>query len=985
MPSAPAIVLAFANDSSSDQRYLRNLAKENQAIGKLLAPLAQAGRLTVHAIPNATIDDMIRAFQSGELRDRIRVFHFAGHASSSHLLFESQAGEPASAHAPGLAGFLGKQRDLVLVFLNGCSTGPQVRRLRDAGVKAVLATTSAIRDDVAAEFAAAFYAELAARSLRQAFETAVSLIQMRSGEDRGALLRDVKHGSDVDEPAWRLDCDPAVADWRLGTELVYDVLTAGTAPVPDRAPPSALLVARHTVVPWHDGGRTETLDDLDAWANDPRRNVAVRLLHGPAGAGKTRLAIEWVRRWRARHDVAGFLLPRQGEQWFDRLCRIGAPMLIVIDYAESRTDLVELLDRLSANDVAPVGRPRVRVLFLARSDGDWWGQLQKRSDAIGALLSQSDPIALQALATEAPDREAVFAEAAKVFANHLGKPAVQRPPIALTDEPFERVLYLHMAALAAVEGIAFEAGTLMDTILDHEQRFWRTEAAALHQASVDEALARQLVAAATLRGGIASEEHVQDLCERLARRERSRDDDALIQLLSHVYGCAGEPCYLPGLEPDLIGEAMVVRVAETRKQASRSARDPWISRVFVAGDDEQAVTTAFTVLGRLSRTTASPVRAWIAGLLDSELSVRAVLALRAAKAVGRHTAFSLLGDMLAEALEQHGSVELARALDEEQIPYPTVSLTRLASWRSQVLIHSLAAHTDEDSMARRARLLDQRGLDLAANAQRDAALAATREAVELYHRLAAMNPDTFLPALAMSLSSLAYRLNELSQRDASCAALRESIAVQRQLAARYADALLPVPEGRMHNLGVDLSDLDQRDAQLGATPEAEMLRSRLAATFLDRFAPDLAEAMHHMGNVLSDLDNLDAAVAATSAAIKLYRRLAATRPDAFLPDLAMNLDDLGIQLSSLGQFEAALAATREAVELYRGLTTRNPDAFFDDLARSLDNLSVDLSDLGQLDASLAATQEAAERRRQLAARSSDSDPPDAASSNNDRH
>jgi hypothetical protein len=47
-----------------------------------------------------------------------------------------------------------------------------------------------------------------------------------------------------------------------------------------------------------------------------------------------------------------------------------------------------------------------------------------------------------------------------------------------TTGPSGPPLYLHMAALAAVEGVAFDAGTLIDVILDHEQRFWQTEAAA---------------------------------------------------------------------------------------------------------------------------------------------------------------------------------------------------------------------------------------------------------------------------------------------------------------------------------------------------------------------------------------------------------------------------------------------------------------------------------------------------------------------------
>ena len=45
-----------------------------------------------------------------------------------------------------------------------------------------MATTSAIQDNVAAEFAKAFYAELTARSLRDAFDTAVQTIRVSRGD-----------------------------------------------------------------------------------------------------------------------------------------------------------------------------------------------------------------------------------------------------------------------------------------------------------------------------------------------------------------------------------------------------------------------------------------------------------------------------------------------------------------------------------------------------------------------------------------------------------------------------------------------------------------------------------------------------------------------------------------------------------------------------------------------------------------------------------
>lgn len=162
-----------------------------------------------------------------------------------------------------------------------------------------------------------------------------------------------------------------------------------------------------------------------------------------------------------------------------------------------------------------------------------------------ALLGYAAPTALSPLAASARDRDAVFVEAARVFAVALGKPAVQRPPIALAGPHFERVLYLHMAAVAAVDGVAFDAGTLMDAILDLEQRFWQTEAAALSQAVLDVELAQELVAAAMLRGGLLTEDDARDLCARLTMRPRTDDDNALISLLRHVYRRGGDPRYLP--------------------------------------------------------------------------------------------------------------------------------------------------------------------------------------------------------------------------------------------------------------------------------------------------------------------------------------------------------------------------------------------------------------------------------------------------------
>lgn len=80
------------------------------------------------------------------------------------------------AGAGGLAAYLGRQRGLVLVFLNGCSTEPQQQMLIDAGVPCVIATSRAISDMAAAQFAIYFYNSLAkGSSITTAFANGTDL------------------------------------------------------------------------------------------------------------------------------------------------------------------------------------------------------------------------------------------------------------------------------------------------------------------------------------------------------------------------------------------------------------------------------------------------------------------------------------------------------------------------------------------------------------------------------------------------------------------------------------------------------------------------------------------------------------------------------------------------------------------------------------------------------------------------------------------
>jgi nucleoside phosphorylase len=782
----------------------------------------------------------------------------------------------------------------------------------------------------------------------------------------------------------------------LPTEVVAgfdDVLAPGALPMPRRTPaPSVLLDARYAVVPWHETGRTEVLADLDAWADDPAHAACARLLHAEGGAGKTRLAIEWVRRRRERHDVAGFLLPDPDDGWLERLCGLGAPVLIVIDYAESRADLVAVLERVARYAAVSGPRRRIRILLLARNDGDWWHALLQHGPRIAALLTDREPAKLTPLAVTAAEREAVFAEAARVFAAARHRTRAPAPPIALDDARFERALYLHMAALAAVEGSpgkpadaaaapqgGFDASSLMDRVLDHEERFWIRQASDRSGNAVAVPLARQLVAAATLRGGLTRED-ARALCVRLEDRPRTDRDDAVIALLHDIYDIGDPARYLPGLEPDLLGEAMVLRIAAPPRGAGAPAGDAWIERVLVAGDDAQALTIAFTVLGRASATDSTAVGPWIERLLGTELALRAVLALRAAKAVGLRTATSMLGDLLTDALECDGTVAIAHALAHEGIPYPTTSLRRLGEWQVSMQLEDTPAEPDPRALEARAELLGKQGGRLFDLGEYEGAFAATWEAVEIFRGLAARSPDEFEPLLAGCLCDLGAVLSALGKLGPALAATREAVDLFTAHAARDRVELAPDLARSLHSLGNRLRDMGQREEALAYTRRAVDFYRALAEAAPEAYQGDLANSLNSFGILLSELGRFEPALAPTREAAELYRALAAQHPDAFAPALVKGLTNLGNRLSELGQDEDALAAAREAVELCRTLASRNPEAFEPDLATGLHNLGVHLWALGLRDASLAATREAVDLRRKLVARTPGAFEPDVAMS-----
>src|ERR1022692_4491868 len=136
---------------------------------------------------------------------------------------------------------------------------------------------------------------------------------------------------------------------------------------------------------------------LRQWCADARASGVV-LATGAGGVGKTRLAL----RLAEEQQEAGWLchMVRPGGE----ADVVGATLavspghvLLIVDYAETRSGLAELL-RAVARD----GGERLRVLLLARGAGEWWAQLEASTDAdVRRLAAAAGPVPVGTVVSDA--------------------------------------------------------------------------------------------------------------------------------------------------------------------------------------------------------------------------------------------------------------------------------------------------------------------------------------------------------------------------------------------------------------------------------------------------------------------------------------------------------------------------------------------------------------------------------------------------------
>jgi len=239
LEKVPVIVLAFANERTHPDGFLTNLTAEMKAILQVMEPAIQRGKVFLKILPGVTADDIAKAFQDGWYDDRICIFHYAGHADDDELLLQKDGEGNRSFFSSGLAKFLGAQKSLKLVFLNGCATKDHSRLLHEANIPAVISTSYKINDGMAREFATLFYRGIAGgESIEDSYREAEGVLEglyrdeLKTGSNTRSLIWDEDEEAsagplpEFDHP-WRLtfreQADWVPAQWRLFYELGEEV------------------------------------------------------------------------------------------------------------------------------------------------------------------------------------------------------------------------------------------------------------------------------------------------------------------------------------------------------------------------------------------------------------------------------------------------------------------------------------------------------------------------------------------------------------------------------------------------------------------------------------------------------------------------------------------------------------------------------------------------------------------------------------------
>ncbi|HEX3648378.1 MAG TPA: tetratricopeptide repeat protein, partial [Pseudonocardiaceae bacterium] len=610
-----------------------------------------------------------------------------------------------------------------------------------------------------------------------------------------------------------------------------------------------LLDARHQVTPFR--YRRRALAALSDWCADPASPV--HLLLGPAGVGKTRLAVRLAEElpddWTTGsahpdHEGAAVRAARD----------LPGQVLVVVDHADTRADLTEAVREL----VRP-GAEHVRLLLIARSEEPdlWWYQAftAVRSTARADELDTTGRTVLGPVVHTRDDQDQLFAQAVDAFAHQIG---VRTPGVHMGHAELDApILMIQAAALVAVLRRPGRPVNVDDTLWrelsDHETGVWHAAAHRLHLDLLADTQ-RRIVAWAALLGG-QDEDTVIGWLGRMSDLANA-DRDKLHRIAEWLHAlCPGtSPTWLTVVEPSMLADHLVVDELTRGSALADSMLD-------ALGTGQ--VARMVHLLGRVAVTEPS-VRALIERMLRDAPAQVIPAACRVASGVVP------LDRMIAACIADR-TVELRLdLLDQLWQSLPGPEETVLLRWTVVAVARRRADGTDDVD-----RLTDLAAACTSVGEWQEALTAAIR----------AVAAGRLVPDRTASLAK-ALRVRCRTERgmrrlaDAQAAG-SESVALLRELADADRSAYLVELASSLCRLADAQRYAGDLDAALGHGREAVRLL-REAGT--DRAL--LGTALRVLGVAERTAGHFDEGRTTGQESVDLWRELADARPDAYRHELA---------------------------------------------------------------------------------------------------
>ncbi|MFJ9148487.1 hypothetical protein ACIRP7_10485 [Streptomyces sp. NPDC102270] len=682
-----------------------------------------------------------------------------------------------------------------------------------------------------------------------------------------------------------------------------------------RAQPSRLLRAGHEIVEFV--GRETELDTLRSWRDScrGRPHVALRLIHGPGGQGKTRLAAQAARIWR-QEGWSVFHAVRQPYSLTGpapEITSVGTTSgtLIVVDYAQEwdTDDLLRLIHDMSSPESAPV-----LILLLARSAGTWWQMLESRVTRNFDMVPEA--LRLGPLVRQPSARALLFSEAVRHFAAALEAPAalLPRPPSGLQDHSaYDQVLTLHMSALANVLA-AVQDSTAPDDpdklsayLLARERDHW----ARLHERGMlkaDPNVMSQVMYIAALTGPLSYADGTAAL--QAAPVELWEHPGRLIKGHAVCYPPSRADSVLEPLYPDRLNEDFLALMTPGHDCAFPA--DPWSAQalgLLLKPGGTPWTRTALITLAETAKRWPHVAREHLIPLLREhpeiclEAGSTAIISLTELRNLDGVLVLDLY-----ELLAQRRPVDL------------NAGYVALLTWLSD------KAHLFPDDQ--RALVNAALSAALGENGRYAEAVDHGAAAVALLRRLMADGAEDCRAHLAGALSNLSECLSLTGANQPALDAAREAVSHYRSL-ARHAPGEFELRLAvALSNVGNCLAvHLDRASEALAPADEAVHILRNLDETDPNTHTGALATALATLSRAAAAWGNDALALDAAEESLNLRRRLAEAQGAVYSPVLSNALDTFGRALWRTGRTDEALASLEESAAIERELARIVPDRF----------------------------------------------------------